>query len=187
MANLLLYYGTSEGQTGKIAQVLTDDLRREGHRVNLLCGPRPVHLEDYDAILIGDSVYVGRFHRHVRRFVQRHRTELSAKPSAFFSVCLSVASKNVADREAGRNIGRTFLARSEWTPLLYDTFAGALMYSRYGRLKRWLLQRIARRSGYQTTTDRDYEYTDWDQVHRFAQDFLVLMNQRLRTAASAQP
>lgn len=187
MANCLLYYGTSEGQTEKIAGVLASDLRELGHTVDLVRGPATVEAAKYDAVIVGDSVHVGRFHRHTRRFVERHRTLLTLRPSAFYSVCLSVASKNEEDRDAGDQIGRRFLTTWGWEPWLYQTFAGALKNSRYGFVRRRLMQRIAAQSGYRTALHEDYEYTDWEAVHHFARAFGQLLDASSERSAANPP
>ena len=46
--------------------------------------------------------------------------------------------------------------------------AGALMYSKYALPIKWIMQRIAKKSGEDTDTSKDYEYTDWSQVQRYA-------------------
>jgi menaquinone-dependent protoporphyrinogen oxidase len=53
-------------------------------------------------------------------------------------------------------------------------FSGSLLYRQYGFLKRYMMKRIVRdKPGILSTdTSRDHTYTDWDQVKRFAEDFL---------------
>jgi menaquinone-dependent protoporphyrinogen oxidase len=46
-----------------------------------------------------------------------------------------------------------------------------LLYTRYGVLKRWAMRRIVAKAGGDTDTSRDYEYTNWDEVVRFARAF----------------
>jgi BON domain len=53
--------------------------------------------------------------------------------------------------------------------------AGALPYTRYGWLKRQMVKRIVEKAGSEDTdTTRDYEYTDWNDLRDFAQDFVGL-------------
>ena len=49
--------------------------------------------------------------------------------------------------------------------------AGALEYSKYNPLKRWIMKRIAAKAGGGTDTSRDYDYTDWDDLQQFAEAF----------------
>jgi menaquinone-dependent protoporphyrinogen oxidase len=63
-----------------------------------------------------------------------------------------------------------FLARTDWTPKATITLAGALLYRDYNWFFRLLLRIIAARRGGTTDTSRNHEYTQWDQVERFARD-----------------
>lgn len=65
-----------------------------------------------------------------------------------------------------------FLKQTGLSPNKSDIFAGALLYRRYGFFKRLLMKWIVSRKGGDTDTSRDYEYTDWDQVTEFTQQFL---------------
>ena len=48
--------------------------------------------------------------------------------------------------------------------------AGALAYSHYNLLVRFIMKRIARSAGADTDTSHDYEYTDWADLDRFTAD-----------------
>lgn len=173
MANVLIVYGTTEGQTAKIAQQIADAGRRLGHEVDVRHAPDLTQsdLEDRAAVVVGGSLHQGRYQRGVRDFVERHRAWLDARPSAFFSVSLAAASRNPDERAAARTIAEKFVAAAGWTPQRIESFAGALRYTRYGWLKRMLMKYIAGKEGGDVDTSRDFEYTDWDAVTRFAQSF----------------
>ncbi|GAB7205818.1 hypothetical protein OS21_23100 [Dickeya oryzae] len=50
-------------------------------------------------------------------------------------------------------------------------FAGALRYPRYRWFDRVMIQLIMRMTGGETDSTKEIEYTDWEQVARFAQSF----------------
>ena len=54
-------------------------------------------------------------------------------------------------------------------------FAGALLYTRYGWVKRHLMRAIARHEGGDVDTSRDHDYTDWDAVEHFAGDVAAMV------------
>ena len=55
-------------------------------------------------------------------------------------------------------------------------FGGALLYTHYGFIKRLIMKKIAGDKGsLDTDTSRDYVYTEWDGVKRFAEDFLATL------------
>jgi len=58
-----------------------------------------------------------------------------------------------------------------WTPQHVANFAGALPYRKYPWPLRLMMRFIVSRAGGDTDTSRDYEYTDWNAVDRFAAEF----------------
>ena len=77
-----------------------------------------------------------------------------------------------------------FLTSARWQPTVTTTVAGALPYTKYNWLKRWVMRRIVAKAKGDTDTSRDYEYTDWNQVRGFAREFLQLVR-RARPLAAA--
>ena len=160
-------YGTSEGQTEKIAQFLAERLAERGHRLELIaagrdCGtPEP---QRFDAIVIAASVHAGRYQPAVTEFVRR---DIDSRPNAFLSVSLSAASPVASDLEGLKRCVETFSRETGWTPRIVHHAAGALRYRAYSLIKRWALRAIARRRGAPTDTRRDHELTDWVNLARF--------------------
>lgn len=175
MSSCLVYYGTSEGQTRTIAARVAERLEARGIRVELAESPADVDPAQYDAVIIGDSIHIGRHHRRVLKFIEAHRAALEARPTAFFSVCLGVNSKNEADRKRAHAFVDDMIARTGWTPTHTISFAGALKYTQYGLLTRFVMKRIAAAEGGSTDTTRDHDYTDWDAVAAFTDAFADLL------------
>ncbi|MDS0292974.1 flavodoxin domain-containing protein [Halogeometricum luteum] len=183
MTATLVAYGTGEGQTAKVADRIVDALRERGHEaeaVDVKRLPRGFDLDAYDAVLVGGSVHAGRLQRGVRRFVRAHREELASRPTAFVQVCLSA----VDNEEAAARAAHDFLRETEWDPDRVAVLGGALRYSEYGFLKRALMKRIAAESTGDVDTSRDYEYTDWEEVERFAADFAAFVEGEVGDAAA---
>jgi menaquinone-dependent protoporphyrinogen oxidase len=86
-----------------------------------------------------------------------------------------------AKPEAARRYMDRFLRQTRWRPQQTATIAGALQYSKYGAFKRQLMRAFVALAGGDTDASRDYEYTDWDAVARFAHAFA----QRLGSAPRA--
>ena len=51
------------------------------------------------------------------------------------------------------------------------TFAGALQYREYDFATRLVMRLLMSRGHHPTDAPRDYDYTDWEAVDRFAQHF----------------
>jgi menaquinone-dependent protoporphyrinogen oxidase len=175
---VLVVYGTSYGQTAKIARRIAAVLIASGDRVMLRPAddiPPGTTPQDFDGVVVGASVVVGRHQRAARRFARRHRAALNDMPSAFFSVSASAASFDEQGRSRARECSTAFLRDTGWYPPLTESIAGAIKYPRYNPIVRWLMRRICAQTGGPTDTSRDHELTDWAQVDRFATSFGALM------------
>jgi len=174
MANILIVYATRQGQTEKIARRIATVLRAQGHAAELFDADRPKEtpaLEGFQAVFVGAPIHAGGYPRSVVRFVEEHHASLERVPSAFFSVGLAVASRTTDGRAETLPIVEKFILRTGWNPTRVELVAGALPYSKYNFLIRLVMRRISAKAGGDTDTSRDYEYTDWEGVDRFASDF----------------
>jgi menaquinone-dependent protoporphyrinogen oxidase len=172
MTKILIAYGTTEGQTARIADHLAGVIRSRGFEAQAvdLNQSRDVPLNGYDAVIVGGSIHMGKHQDEVADFVRANRPALERLPSAFFSVSLAAHG----DMENAEAYVANFEQQTGWHPTKIGLFSGALLYRKYGLLKRYMMKRIVRDKpgGVSTDTSRDHIYTDWDQVQRFAEDFL---------------
>jgi menaquinone-dependent protoporphyrinogen oxidase len=176
MARLLIVYGSEEGQTAKVARHMADLFRTQHHVVDLVHGrnmPPHLALDGYDGVIVGASIHMGRHQRYMVAFGEQYRDALTAKLSAFFTVCLTAKSDAPADRAQVEQYVQDYITATNWYPDQVAVFAGALQYSKYGLIKRFLMKQISKQSGGDTDTAHDYEYTDWTSVDDFAETFLV--------------
>ena len=175
VSQLLLVYGTTEGQTEKIAKFVAEHLAHLGHQAEVVnaIGETPVDLRKFDAVIVAASVHAGRYQSAVIHFVSQHLAALTARPNAFLSVSLAAASQDEDDVEGLKQCLTHFTQQTEWVPQQTHHVAGAFRYSAYDFLKRWAMKYIAYRKGCPTDTTRDYELTDWDDLARFIDAFLT--------------
>lgn len=172
MARILVVYGTTDGHTAKVAGALAETLQQHGHAVEIYAASQPAPLPDsYDAVVVAASVHAGGYQRSVRRWVRTHAQALATKPAAFVSVCLGVLQHEPDVQRDLQKILEDFIASTGWRPSVTKVVAGALPYTKYGWLRRLAMKRIVAKAGGDTDTSRDYEYTDWDDLRRFAADF----------------
>ena len=96
-------------------------------------------------------------------------------PTAFASVCLAAADDTDEARAATREYIDDMQDDTGWTPTRSITVAGALQYREYDFVTRLVMRVLMRLGDHPTDISRDYEYTDWDAVERFAGDFSELL------------
>jgi menaquinone-dependent protoporphyrinogen oxidase len=171
MARIYIPYGTTEGQTAKIAQYISDVVQAHGHHAETADIKQSGYAipDGYDAVIVGASVHLGKHEDYVRDFVRANSDVLKRLPSALFSVSLAAHG----DTENAESYVENFEAETGWRPAQVGLFGGALLYTQYGFIKRHVMKKIASDKGtLDTDTSRDYVYTEWDGVKRFAEDFL---------------
>lgn len=176
-----VFYATREGQARRIAERMATVLRARRVAVDLfdvrVVGSRSIDWKAYTTVFVVASVHLGRHEREMLKFVRRYRDELQAAAAAFLSVTLSqagaqdeaapLAKRDQAHADVLRMID-VFTTETGWKPARSLPVAGALAYSKYNFLVKLVMKRIARQAGASTDTSRDWEFTDWQAVERFA-------------------
>jgi menaquinone-dependent protoporphyrinogen oxidase len=173
-----VFYATREGHTRKVAERIASDLRERGASVDVF-DVRTASAPDwtqYTVACLAASVHVGHHEREMVAFATRHRDALARLGAAFVSVTLSEAgaqdpTRSDAERQAAsadaQRMIDVFVKETGWRPEHALPVAGALVYSRYNFLVKFLMKRIARKAGAPTDTSHDYEFTDWPALDRF--------------------
>ena len=172
MSGMLIVYASNHGQTARIASRIAGVLREDGDTVDLheVGAAADLSPYGYDAAIVGGSIHAGHHQRELVDWARHHAAALNGMPSAFFSVSLGAAENDDESREAARKYIDDFLDDTGWTPRRTEPIAGALQYREYDFFTRTLMRLIMRQEGHPTDTSRDYDYTDWDAVDRFARE-----------------
>ena len=176
-------YATREGHTRRIAERIADVLKRHGLAVvaaDVRANGADIDLAACAAAVLAASVHMGRFEPEMVRFARTHGAVLRAMPNAFVAVSMSQATverKEAGDEERERSRAYVracvdkFVGETGWRADRTVPVAGALRYSQYNVVVRWVMKSMARRAGASTDTTRDHDYTDWSAVDRLAGEF----------------
>jgi menaquinone-dependent protoporphyrinogen oxidase len=172
---ILIVYGTTEGQTRKIARYMEDRLQGEGHAVTLSdASDEPPAPEGFDAVVLGGSLHMMKHQAALEHYARTHAGTLNRMPGIFYSVSLGIASGEESSiAEAGR-IAREFVDSVGWEPRHIELVAGALKYTQYDFFKRFMLKMISKRAGGDTDTSRDHEYTNWQRIDALCGELVAL-------------
>lgn len=168
MANILIIYSTTDGQTLRICQRLQQVIEQQSHQVRLL----PIQewpetdLSTFDKIVIGASIRYGKHGPLVPEFVRRNEQLLDSKPNAFFSVNV-VARKPEKSQPDTNPYLLKFLKQISWKPKQLAVFAGKIDYPKYSFLDRLVIRFIMWMTKGPTKRDAVVEFTDWHQVEAF--------------------
>lgn len=175
---LLIVYGSTEGQTRRIAGYMAEVASSRGYSVDFVDAAssyQSIDRQAYDGILVGGSVHQGQHQTSVGDFVAGHLTRLGALPGAFFSVSLNAAVNDASHQAEARSYLDSFLEASGWHPDLTACFAGAIRQAEYDYFKKLVLKLLAGQVPPEIVTAGDREYTNWAAVDRFIDRFLAEM------------
>lgn len=173
--DILLLYATRAGQTAKIAEFITQTLRNKNLRVitqSVDRLPAEFNINAFESAIIGGPIHIGHYPKPLLKFIRQNHDWLNQHPSALFTVCLAIKSQRTESRKQAENFGKQLISETNWQPIQMATFAGAVKYTQYGLLTRFIMKQIAKSEGGSTDTSRDHEYTDWDEVRQFTEEFL---------------
>ncbi|MCG8433225.1 MAG: menaquinone-dependent protoporphyrinogen IX dehydrogenase [Gammaproteobacteria bacterium] len=181
MNSILILYATIDGQTEKIAKDIATIISHHGFTVDVRdieALPGEFSIERYDALIFGAPVRYGKYPKRIVKYLKANTARLGNKPTAFFSVCGAAASPKTQYQEEAEQYPLRLQRETEWVPGKVKVFAGAVKYTKYNFVTRFIMKKISEKTGRHTDTSRDWEYTDWEAVKRFAEQFLHDLNQR---------
>jgi menaquinone-dependent protoporphyrinogen oxidase len=177
--NVLIVYGTTEGQTRKIAEWTATHAHERGHQVELRDSAALIadlKLETFHAFIIAASVHQKQHQETITNFVIAHHELLNAKPSVFISVSLS------AVLEGGRTEAQEYVDRfvyvTRWQPRMTLLLGGALRFTEYDYFQEQIVKFIVMKRSGAPSTAGDREFTDWDTLASFVSGFLETANER---------
>jgi menaquinone-dependent protoporphyrinogen oxidase len=162
---LLILYGTTEGQTRKIAEAIAKQLKDYGDAVTLIDATgdmSEIDVRDYDAAIIAASIHAGQYQASVLHFARANAAWLNRMPSAFVSVSLSAAGTDPEDLKGIADCADRFKNETGWTTPEVHQVAGAFRFTEYDFFKRWVLRLIAWEKKVKIEPGKDVELTNWD-------------------------
>lgn len=123
MGRALVVYGTKSGCTKGIAEAIGDGLRRAGVTADVVAVEEKPDPSAYDAVIVGSGVRAGNWHGAVRTWVTAQAEALKARPTAFFTACLTMHSNPEKANEV-RAYTVPLIAETGVRPVDVGLFAG---------------------------------------------------------------
>ncbi len=161
LKRVLVVYSTVSGCTATIARRIGVDLIAYGARPTVLSVEEVQRVpDDYDAIVFGSGVRMGKWHREARDWIQKNLDVLSRLPVALFSVGLRGVS---ADGQIDEAQAKSDLERAISSAGFKHT-VGSVVLPGWKRSEGFsAMEKIALR----VYPLEDGDYRDWDMVDRW--------------------
>ncbi|ERJ11989.1 flavodoxin domain-containing protein [Haloplasma contractile] len=93
---ILIVYATKYGSTTKATLKLKEALNEEVSIVNIMENSLLPKLQNYDCVILGGSIYMGKIQKQIRNYVDANLSQLMTKRIGLF-IC--AGSPNKSDRE----------------------------------------------------------------------------------------
>jgi menaquinone-dependent protoporphyrinogen oxidase len=160
---ILVTYASQTGSSAGVAEAIGKTLAEGGAPVDVLPMQEVEDLAPYRAVVVGSAIQNQQWLPGAMAFVRTNRTALSQKPSAMFTVCMTLAMKN---GEKYRPAVLEWLApvRSIVRPVSEGLFAGALDISKIPSFGDRLKFRLSVLFGVWSEDD----HRDWDAIQEWA-------------------
>lgn len=167
---ILIIYSSTDGHTKKICEVIKENLidKRELHLTSIE-NVSGTNVQFYDYIIIGASIRYGKHNRKVFDFIEKNLNIIEKKKNAFFSVNV-VARKNEKNTPETNPYIKKFLSKTRWKPKKLGVFAGKVDYPNYSFINKQIIRFIMFITKGPIDTSKSFEFTNWDNVKKFAQE-----------------
>jgi menaquinone-dependent protoporphyrinogen oxidase len=122
---LLVAYGSKHGSTREVAEAIAETLEKAAHEVELHRAADIEDLTPYDGVVLGGSLYFGRWHNDAVGFLSKHRRKLSVLPLAVFALGPKTAEPDDL-AEARAQLDKALLKVPEVEPRSVAVFGGVI-------------------------------------------------------------
>lgn len=160
MERVLVAYGSTNGSTAEIADVMAETLRSRGMSVDLRPADAVADVHGYDGVILGGAIYMDRWHKACRRFARRFAGDLMVIPVWLFSSGPLDAS---ADEHVLEPVPAVVRAMGLLDARGHATFGGCLVPDAHGCFG------MARRMGKRAAGD----FRNFDRIRAWASDIAV--------------
>jgi menaquinone-dependent protoporphyrinogen oxidase len=170
---ILILYGTVEGQTGKIAKFVADELKRLGHealRANVE-DTAELSFDGIDAVILAAPVHQRRHPRDFEALVSARKADLDARKTMMLSVSLSAAFPEGRE-EAGEYLLEMKM-RTGWKPDTEVLVAGAVRTSQYDYFAMQVVRFVVMRNRDYDDSADEHEFTDWAALSKAVETFVA--------------
>jgi len=160
---ILITFGSKHGGTAEISERIAQTIQENGLSVDVSPANQAVDVQQYDTIIVGTCVYIGRWHKAVVKFLEAHEQTLTGKDVWMF--CSGPTGKG--DPEA---LLKGWKYPPKLKPVLDNiqpgeikVFHGVLNEEKLSGLERWMIKKVNAPTG---------DFRDWNAIASWAKSIL---------------
>ncbi len=175
----LIAYATRYGATAGTSEEIGRILREKGFNVRIgnLKREKIKDITDYDLIIVGSGMRMGKWTDEADDFLKKFQKELEQKRLAIFVSTMKTVSEREGKTEDVAKMRKVALedkvAQYSLHPITLGFFGGVLDYNKMGFLfKRTMgfLKPQLEKDGFKETAPDVYDLRDWDEIRNWVVD-----------------
>lgn len=122
--DVLIVFASKRGSR-EVAAEIAATLREAGLEIDLRQADEKVDLAQFRAVVLGGSLYMGRWHEDARAFLRQFRNELSGMPVAVFTLG-PIDEVRRARKGARKQLERALTKTPQVKPVAVEIFGGVV-------------------------------------------------------------
>ena len=167
---ILVTYASRAGSTAEVAQAIGRTLTEGGAEVDVIPMRNVTDLSAYRAVVAGSAIRGSKWLSEAVDFIQEHRSALTQKRFAMFTVCITMAMKNAEKYRTGV-MGWVAPVRAMVKPVNEGLFAGVLDFSKLPFNWDTLMLRLTVALGIFPRGD----HRDWNAIRSWAENLKPML------------
>jgi menaquinone-dependent protoporphyrinogen oxidase len=174
--NALVAYGTRYGSTTRIAEKIGEILKSEDYSVRIanLAEESIASISDYDLVIVGSGIKMGKWTKETLDFLDRFETGLSRMKVALFVSCGYIRDPEKVDEARVDFLNKVAEKYPSIKPVALGFFGGVFNFNKYGFAERLLFRGIRKDLEKQgVDTRKPYDFRDWEEIQKWTK---ILLN-----------
>jgi len=158
----LIVYATKHGSAEDCAKILGEKLQGKVDLYNIK-KDMVSDLSQYDKIIIGGSIYVGKVQKEISEFCIKNSNELQKKKLGFFICCMN--NKNAEDQ-----LKNSFPEELISKAVAKKSFGGEFRFKKMNFMERFIIKKVAKSDENlpSVDTNKDISQISEDSITEFA-------------------
>jgi menaquinone-dependent protoporphyrinogen oxidase len=187
MSKALIVYGTRYGATAETSGIIADTLRQVGFEVRVVNAKRDgvQSISEFDLIIVGSGIQMGKWTKEPEEFLRKHQNELSTKRVALFVSCGSAnplsegEQKNKEMDDAKRKYLEDKAVEYKVKPVALGFFGGCYDFNKMSWFFRKTLSSVKPKlesAGYKESNAGVYDLRDLNAVRSWANEVAKMVD-----------
>jgi menaquinone-dependent protoporphyrinogen oxidase len=141
----LVVYATRCGSTQRVAQIISDELAKNGYLADLTTPDKSKDVAPYNMVVVGTAIRAGKCMSEAQGFLKAKSNELASKKTSLFVVCLTMKEDNQKSRAEADAYFKPL--ESFVKPASKGMFGGAMDFSKVPFIMRPILKKMGTPEG----------------------------------------